>query len=376
MALRDARLLSLSLAALTLLCGCAARLQYRLTPEALTPPEMESPPRVRKVAGPRWSKGACDVSIGPLRLTWRGRDAVLRLGLQPSDEQLDEFRNRITALEGSNCLAGDGAGRVLDVVASSLILPSRRIFYARYGRYERSASLDLDTNFRLKVLSPLLAPGVTDLKVAATIGDQPGAIEIKMSPGLEGYETSYYELQPAPGGGVHPILISVEQTRDGKTAPAAKPAGFAPELPAGAGRVRLLFMRGEAGEIRDIMLLSASSNAPLEAAGRRIEASGDTRAACRAEQEASCVSVPRLSAVTPELRVWVQGKPVYITVGATVFDALRAAGLATIGEQRGAVAAGLRVSRPWRDKLIPVTSTTSPEELLKLVLIGGERIEW
>jgi hypothetical protein len=363
MVLRNVGMLSLSLAALTLSCGCAARLQYRLTPEALTPPEMKSPPRVRNVAGPRWSKGACDISTGPLRLTWRGRDAVLQLGLQPSDEQLDEFRNRITALEGSNCLANDGVDRVLDAVASSLTLPSRRIFYARYGRYERSASLDLDTNFRLKVLSPLLAPGVTDLKVDATIPDQPGAIEIKMSPGLEGYETSYYELRPAPGGGVRPILISIEQTRDGQTAPAAKPAGFAPELR--AGRVRLLFMRGEAGEIRDIMLLSASSHAPLEAACRRIEASGDTRAACRAEQEVFCVPVPRLSAVTPELRVWVQGKPVYITVGATLFSALS-----------GAVAAGLRVSRPWHDKLIPVTSMTSPEELLKLVLIGGERIEW
>ncbi len=365
MVLRNAGMLSLSLAALALSCGCAARLQYRLTPEALTPPEMKSPPRVRNVAGPRWSKGACDISTGPLRLTWRGRDAELRLGLQPSDEQLNEFRDRITALEGSNCLAGDGAGRVLDVVASSLTLPSRRIFYARYGRYERSASLDLDTNFRLKVLSPLLASGVTDLRVDATIPDQPGAIEVKMSPGLEGYETSYYELQPAPGGGVRPILISVEQTRDGKTAPAAKPAGFAPELPAGAGRVRLLFMRCRGWRDSRHHAAIRSSHAPLEAAGRRIEASDDTRAACRAEQEASCVPVPRLSAVTPELRVWVQGKPVYVTVGATLFSALR-----------GAVATGLRVSRPWHGKLIPVTSTTSPEELLKLVLIGGERIEW
>jgi hypothetical protein len=372
----DPRLLTFSLVSLALV-GCVSRTvqrHYQLTPQALTPPMVKSVPKVKQVAGPRFSRTVCEIEEGPLALRWVGRDAVLRMAPDPTDRQLDAFRRGVAALEDSGCLARDGAGRVLDAVASSLALPSGRIYFARYGTFKRSASIDLNSNFRLKAVGPLLAPGVTDLKVESTIPDRPGAINVKAGPGLAGYETSYYELRPFGGGGLQIALISAEQTREGKTVAVSRPEGILPSLPPDARCVRLLFMRGEAGVIRYIMLLAGSKYMELEGATGRIEAAGDSPGACRAERHAFCHLVPRLSAVTPELRVTVNGKPVYVGIGGTLSEALRAGGLDKPDEQRQALAGGLQVLRPWRENLIPVEAADSPDAMLGLVPIGGEQI--
>ena len=232
---------------------------------------------------------------------------------------------------------------MLTVVASSLALPPMQLYNVRYGNYQNSASLDLDENFRLKTVSPLLAPGVKEVKIEAVIPDTPGPIVVKSTPGLEGFETSYYELQPVPGGGIRAALTSVEQTRNGKSTAATKPAGFSLELPPAARHLRLVSMHADTRTIHDIVLLAAESYAALDAATHRLESNDDVPASCRAEREAFCLLVPKLSIIASQLRVTANGKTVYVPFGGSVGSALREAG----ANQKPA---HLRVLRPWHEK--------------------------
>ncbi len=351
------------------------RLQYVLTAESLTPPAAKSPPRVRSVAGSIRASGACAIEKGPLALKWRGRDAVLHLGPGPTTAHLSEFRTEILRLEDKGCIAEGGAERVLGAVASSLNLPSKEIYHARFGAYAQPGQIDLNKNFRLKTVGPLVAPGVDpgNVKVETDIPERPGAITVKLDSRLVGFETSYYELRGVPEGGVRVTLVSVTQSRQGQKTAVAKPSGFAIDIPRDNRYLRLVFMRDDAGESRGIALLAARSHSELSAARRRIEAAGGSPEACHSEQKVLCVSPPRLSIITPELGVRVNGEPVYVPLGGTLGQALEESGVARRGQQRE-LAGRLRVLRPWHDKLIPVTTPGSPEMLLRLVLIGGEQI--
>jgi hypothetical protein len=364
---------------LPLLCalGCApraARLRYELTPERLTPPPGRLPVEVRGVAGPNWKADRCTARAGVLALQWRGPRAVLEVpagGREVNDPRvLEQFRTQVAHLEDTGCLGPAGAARVLDTLACALDLPPSMIYFARYGVYYDTAAVDIEPQFRLKVVGPLLAPGVKELKVEAKIPDKPGPIQATVSPGLEGYETSYYAVRRAGADGVTLRLESVEQNRVGAITRVSKPAGFTLNPPANAWHFRLLFLRRVSKSDRDITLLGAPDRRTLTEASQRIETAADSLEACRAERAAWCLAVPTLSAVTPELLVKVNGKPVSVGVGGNVAEAVGKAGAPR------QVAASLRVLRPWRGKMIPIITETRPELMLRLVLIGGEEIRY
>jgi hypothetical protein len=105
----------------------------------------------------------------------------------------------------------------------------------------------------------------------------------------------------------------------------------------------------------------------VDAAQRRLESSPDPVEACEAERETWCIVVPRLSAITPELRAEVNGKPVYVSIGGTVGAALWEAKFKGSGP--------VKVLRPWQGKMIPV-EPEKPEMIQRLVLLGGEKITY
>ena len=331
------------------------------------------------VAGPSFNAETCGVSAEPFSLRWRkGQPAISYPPLSEdsvTDRQIEAFRSAVVSLEARGCLKPGGAADVLDAVAGSLALPPRMIYFARYGVYYDRAALDFEPGFRLKVVSPLLKAGFTELKIETVIPEKQGPIEVKVGDELEGYETSYYDLLPARGGGVRLQLLAVEQNRRGALAHPVAPSSWRPEIPAGFPYLRLLFLRRASRSDRDITLLAARSLAALDEAGQRIESSADALDTCRAERGAHCLVVPRHSALNLELVVTANNREVSVPVGGTVAGALDAAGLTTRAAQRAA-AANLRVLRPWRGRLLPVRPDGGPEMLLSMVLIGGEQITW
>jgi hypothetical protein len=133
--------------------------------------------------------------------------------------------------------------------------------------------------------------------------------------------------------------------------------------------MRLVFMRGNIGNIRGIVLLSAPTYAALDQVAHRLETADDVASQCHAESQAFCLPVPKLSIVASQLRVTANGKPVYVPLGGTVGTAIREAG-------ETQKTPNLQVLRPWHEKLIPVIPSSSTEKLSNLVLIGGEQITW
>ena len=351
------------LAAMTL-AGCAAHAprHYVLTPDALTPPAVRQPLRVNGVA-----QRSCEISSGPLKATARRHNLYLRRAAgEISDATLRDFRARLFRMETDGCLVMGGAQRGAAALADLLALPSSSLYLARYGVAHDSASIDIEPGFFVKVVSPLLRAGSKDMQLEAKIPEQQGAIHVKASADLEGFETSYYGVE-AIGSAVVFRLVLVEHNRSGKIASAAIPAGFRLEPPAAARNFRMLFLRRRSDSDRNLTMLGAGSRAELDAAQQRMESAADPMAACRDERPAWCQPIPRLSAIAPVFRATVNGKSVFVHIHGAVSEAIRAAGLTP---QEGA----WMVERPWQGHLLPVVVTARPEALLDLVLLGGERI--
>lgn len=328
--------------------------------------------------GPAWSEVSCTVEAPPFRLRWlKGAAVVERPGGEAAitDRVLEQFRASVAGLEANGCLAAGGAARVLDAFAGSLALDPRMIYYARYGTYYDSAALDFEPRFLLKVTGPLLNAGVTDLKVEAAIPERPGPIEVRLSGGLVGYETSYYRIVPSVPSGVTLALQSVEQNRHGKVSAALKPEGFQLQIPPKARHLRLLFLRRASASDRDITLIGAETLTAINRMTQRMQAAPDALAQCKEESEGYCVPIPKLCALNLELLVEANGREVSVPVGGTVGAALDAAGLKERATQSQA-ATTMRILRPWRGKLTPVEVIGDRARLLQLVLIGGERISW
>lgn len=351
------------LAAITL-AGCAARAprHFVLTEDALIPPAVRQPLRLNGAA-----RRSCQFTSGPLKASARRHNLYLRRGDgEISGATLRDFRSRLFQMETDGCLAGGGAQRGAAALADLLALPSSSLYLARYGMARDSASVDIGPGLYIKVVSPLLRAGSKDMKLDAEIPEQRGIVHVKVSDDFEGFETSYYAVEPA-GSAVAFRLLSVEHNRAGKAVSAPNPVGFRLEPPGNARNFRVLFLRRRSESDRNLTLLGAGSRAELDAAQRSMESAADPMAACREQHAAWCQPIPRLSAVSPVLRATVNGKPVFVHSQGTVGQAIREAGF---NPQDGIWV----VERPWQGQLLPVIVSARPEALLGLVLLGGERI--
>lgn len=372
-------LLLLFLAAL--LAGCARHAArpnaFRYTPDGiLSPPAPKPPVKVPNVRGPAPRGSDCTAAAGPFSLRWRKATALLHLppSLNSSlpDQTLEDFHTAIFALEARSCLVPGGAPRVLHAFASSLSLPARSLYFARYGVYYNSSALNVEPGFVLKLVSPLLRPGSGPLVVDATIPDRPGPIDVRYSDNLEGFETSTYEILPLRPSGVRLQLASVEQNRQGISSSARQPSAFQLNLPPDTRHLRLLFLRRKSASDRDITLVAAPSLQLLDESARRIQAAPDAKTACAHEPAGRCLLIPPLTALNLELLVKVNGRPVSVLVGGSIGHALVSAGASL---PAGAPPPALRVRRPWHGKMIPVLPD-DPSRLSSLILLGGEEIHW
>ncbi|MBE7545204.1 MAG: hypothetical protein M9913_04500 [Bryobacteraceae bacterium] len=376
--------LFLSLLLATLLAGCARHTSgpraFRYSGEGiLFPPASKAPVEVLNVRGSAPRDSGCTAAIGPFSLRWRKSTALLHL--PPSldstfpDQPLEDFHTAIFALEARSCLISGGAARVLDAFASSLSLPARSLYFARYGVYYNSSALNVEPGFVLKLVSPLLRPGSGPLVVDATIPDRPGPIDVRPSDNLEGFETSTYQILPQRPSGVRLQLASVEQNRQGISSAARQPSAFRLNLPPDARHLRLLFLRRKSASDRDITLVAAPSLQLLDESARRIQAAPDAGTACSAEPAGRCLLLPQFTALNLELLVKVNGRSVSVPVGGTVGHAIASAGLATPPHRLNPESGSLHVRRPWHGKAIPI-HPDDPTRLFSLVLLGGEEIQW
>jgi hypothetical protein len=340
--------------------GCAKRAKvpevYIFSPAALKPPESKEPLPLKGMSKPH-------------------REELIQAAQPPfTERRIEDFRASMQKVERAEGLREEWSSRILQAYAESITAPSNLIYVARYGAYYRSSAMDILPVFRVKTLSPLLAAGARDFELKTEVPDQPGLIKVTASKELEGFETSWYHVEDRKDG-VRLRYLSSEQNRLGKITTSTKPETLVLDVPEEARQLRLLFLRRKSEADRDLHLVGAPTKTALDDAVKRFESSDDPLSACRNNRDVYCLPLPKLAALNLEQAVIVNGKTFYVHVGGTVRDALAAAG-EKLFERQNELAAGVKVLRPWRGKLIPVVNQGEPPSLLGLVLLGGERIEY
>ncbi|MBI4877627.1 MAG: hypothetical protein HY822_23595 [Acidobacteria bacterium] len=322
---------------------------------------------------------ACDLAGSEIQLTWRGRTARVTLSPDVVAPAADvkviggpgtltgtplrdlswwqRFQEDLDRTAKAGCLTERDlkslAGRIVENVA----MPSNLAWQLRYGNFVLTGYLDLTPEFALSTVAPLLKPGVA---VYRGLDD------------IAGYETAWYDVKRRGEGGVRIALRGVEQNRGGIVTRARRPVTEVISLPDSARYARYYFRMWSVSGDRRIALLATPRPDLLGAAARKFEA--DPEGFCQTVRpaEASCISVPARMAITPELRVFVNGKAVHIMAGGSVGHALRAAGV----KDQKALAPRLQVLRPWGGQLLPVEFDRTRGDILGLVPIGGEQIRW
>jgi hypothetical protein len=100
-----------------------------------------------------------------------------------------------------------------------------------------------------------------------------------------------------------------------------------------------------------------------------LRASGRS-ASCESSDGKMCVALPKDVGLAVLVAVTVNGSEVFVSRGATVFNAILSSGEL----HPGIVLPTLEVFRPWNNRPVAVTFDHGNEGILKLVLEGGEVI--
>jgi hypothetical protein len=242
----------------------------------------------------------------------------------------------------------------------------------QYNQYRESGFVNLQPGMRLHIVAPVMRGGA-EPQMPLTEPDSGGAasstITARASRDLLGYETARYILRPASGGRVMPKLESIDVEPLEKVAPAdLKRTDYMEDVPK-EGFFRLYFqLRHAMKDHNTVLLVSGSEGALNEASGAFEE---DPDAYCSATHAGTtCIAFPKFTAVSAEIKVYVKKHAVYVPLSGRVSDALISAGI----HDPNSIARKLRVERVWDSRLVPVKFDSESVSLLRLPLVGGDRI--
>ncbi len=321
-----------------LLTSCSAHTSaYRVQGSRILPPQGAKP---EVHAARKMKKKGCDVAGEPFELAWKGRTAVLRThgaidmeeaGRMPLAllQAVEEFRQSVRKLETNGCLRAGEAAPLLAGLAAQVALPSALAYELVHASSPAQGYIDIEHPFQLKLVR------------AVRTGGQ-----------ITGFETARYAVRR---GALTPIGPESEQLR------------LAP--PAGTTHLRLFFLIRRSPADHDAILVTASDSIALDRASAAIKQEGENY--CRAHPGV-CIVVPREVGLSAELPIRANGRMVGVPVRGTVADALRESGV----RDPMSVAGTLRLTRPYNGKPIPVQFDAARRDILSLMLIGGEELNW
>lgn len=139
---------------------------------------------------------------------------------------------------------------------------------------------------------------------AAEAADSAGArkldVAVKASPDLLGYEMSYYSVSARGRGGVAVAFQSATAIIDGVSTPKSRPILTLFQLPAWAGRVRILHLLRKSEADHDAAILAAEDAGELDRLTALVESNPS---ACRDYPGSVCQWIPAGIAVRPERRL-------------------------------------------------------------------------
>jgi len=366
--------------------GCAVRQPqtYRLVEQGkasvLIPPGVVSPDLPRRVftADIPPGRSKCAADQGAVETRPRGKNVRLTVDRDALIHQAPGWLSQWTAsAESRDCVAAGQGLRLGSRIVESLPLDPSAAYRLLYASGARTGYVDLGPEIRLQVNSPVLregtpadAPIMESSRVTGSSNSMNLTVEGKSSANLLGFETAWYAVRPKPmpnAIGYEIVPISAEKHVGGTTEAEAGPVRnyfqFAPQ----AAFYRL-FYKTDQGTTK-IVIAGAATRAELDRAAPALDSDPD---ACRKFGAGMCVVLPQHVAANPDVVVMVNGREVALPVGASVRSAIQAGG----EKDPPRVLAQLSVRRLYRGKLVPVEFDRTSQEILGLILFGGEEISW
>jgi hypothetical protein len=312
----------------------------------------------------------CDVSGGLISLRWTKSTAEISFQSQsffapePSSPNqmgrgiyvdplltIDKFRLALVEREAKGCLSAAEEERLRRAIVESLPLQPDIAYFLQLGSYSVSGYFDLTPDFRMQVTSPIYAEGV-----AASTGT------------LLGYETANYVFA-ADGNLMRLRLGSATETLIGGE-PIQKQT-LHNELPFVnfSGYFPLLFKteEGSSSRVTRAILLSSPDRIAFTQAVSHRASSVDDFCASLPIARVGCIVLPKNFGVSPELRVRVNQKDIFVRVGGMVREVLDL-------DSDADPPTSLQILRPYRGRLIPLEFDRSSKDILNLVLLPGDQL--
>lgn len=247
----------------------------------------------------------------------------------------------------------------------------------RYQNYRRSGYIDLDSDMRLRVIAPIMRPGSDGLALE-TRSEEPANtgklnVNVRASSDLLGYETAIYRLAAADNGVVMGLTSLEAKSVSGLQSDLEKIDYLQSQL-SSPHVFRLYFQLRRSDFDHDSALLIANSSAALDDVSRRFERDPNSicGAAAPGQSDLQCIALPHQAVMIAELGVQVQQRMVYLPVESNLEAAVRA-----YGEQDAKrLIPTLRVYRRVGAREIPIRFNRDLDEILRLPVAGGDRVEW
>lgn len=362
------------------LVGCPkAPLSYKLqrsgTTAVLVPPDLRSTAdqqssqlvsnfknaRRRSVAGTD-----CDIEGHVLTLHWHGRTAEIRMNsesyiaergmyLDPLQD-IGKFHEELLERESKGCFTSIEARRIRRAVAERFPLPPSIAYRYELGSYDTTGFFELTPDFRLNVVSPIYQDG------------QPKTVEHQL-----GYEVSNYSFRSAANDDrVTASLTSVTEFRTGehetpKTAPRNR-VDFPPSP--NHYRLELKTEKSSTKQITLSFLLGSTDEQQLDAGTKQLQTASVNSCQAVTQSGVTCIAFPADFGVSAELRVRTNGRDGFIQLDGIVLDAL---GLPNISAD---VPKGLRITRLYQGRRIPVMFDPVTKDIFRLSLMPGDELAW
>jgi hypothetical protein len=281
------------------------------------------------------------------------------------------LRDWTTALEANGCIqSGEGlrlGARIVESVPLEPMAGFRLLHVPPASSY-----VDLGPENRLQVDSPIVREGTpADAPVieSATVSGTPGtnnlSVAVKISLNLVGFETAWYAIRPKERGvGFTIVPLYADSHIQGVVERHAEPRVNYFHLRPEAAFFRT-FYRGD----RTIILVSAPTRMELD---RETEALKKDGSACASFPAETCVLLPSNVGMNPQIVVLMNGKEAMLTVGSNVRSAITA-----VGERNPApLVSRMTVRKLYDGKLTAVEFDRASQDILNLMLVGGEEISW
>lgn len=185
------------------------------------------------------------------------------------------------------------------VLLSACVRHSRPIAAPPLKPIDRSAYVDLIPGCRLRVVTPLFAPGTQERALAELLSKTGSATTLKAPPGFIGYETAYYLLKPSSDRGARIAFQYATVSKSGTVTRENRPRR---QLFRGSWNTRffrLVFLIRKSKSNHNMALLGTHRKDTLNTWTAAILADPD---ACRNVKGRSCLWIPAGVAVRPEIK--------------------------------------------------------------------------